>query len=780
MNPDNAPYSYWEDGLAKGIIPEIFAEIARRANIQYTIVQAKTRSEYNALLQSNQIDLIMDASFDYSQAEANGFKLTKPYLNLSVARLTPINFYGSVKKVAIPAGPAVTLLQDLPLFQSISFQQTASTSDAIQAVRDGSCDAAYLYMYTAQKYLADDAGTRLQIALLPKLQIEHAIATSRSNDYRLLSILSKSAESVRSNYAQQIVLKYTTGTPTKFSIYRYLYANPVPAVAASLVIVSLIFLAILAFLQMRTAKREHARKQELEHFLSYVCRANDLVLEVNPQNHTCRHYLLQDGRVAITSKNFQPEEFLQAFHPEDVTLMQSLFTPESLSAFSTTRQERYLECRQKEPDGTYQWYAYVIQGISKSKEHPQGGFILFRKNINKTKQALVDALSTARHASEAKGSFLSRMSHEIRTPLNAIIGYLTLMQRADTQEEQMKNYAAKSSLASKQLLAIINDVLDLSAIESGRLKIALSPFRLEPLLTELVSIFHLQAQEKQVQFSLQTSFQKPAELEGDALRLRQILTNLLANAIKFTPAGGKVSLSVTSLHPENGHHFFKFSVSDTGIGMSEKFLQRIFTPFEQESAQTAHKFGGSGLGLSITYNLIQMLHGSITVQSRLGQGSTFTVTLPFQACQEKAAGTNETATCAAPEIAKEQLTLLLAEDNPLNREIALALLSTEGIHLELANNGREAVEKFCQASPGTYQAILLDLQMPVMDGYTAAQTIRASQHQEAKTIPIIAVTADVFAENVARTFACGMNECITKPIDLNKLLQTLAKLIKHD
>ena len=778
VNPDNAPYSYFENGEARGIIPEIFAEIARRASIDYDILPAADRLEYEQLIQSGQADLIMDAGLDYAHAELLGYKLSKSYLTISVAQLTRTNFSGSIRTAAIPEGPHTESIQTMPLFQDRQLIPVRSTANAIAAVTQGQTDSAYLFMYAAQKYIHDNVHSQLQLTLLPKLQFEKSIASAARNDYRLLSILSKSAESVRGSYAQQIVLKYTTLPPPELSLMGYLYANPLSAIAVTAAAGLLLLLGALAVLRSRTARREHARKQELEQFLSYVCRANDLVIEIDPFHAAGRRYILQDGHVTILTQPADIAEYLSLVHPDDRPSMEKYLLPDKLRHILRERKELYIECRIRTQDEHWHWYAHTLQGIAPSKQYPQGAFILFRRDINETKQTLVDALNAARRASETKGNFLSHMSHEIRTPLNAIIGYLTLLQKPGISADRIHHAVSGSRLAAEQLLAIINDVLDIASIESGRMKISQNPFSLQDLLEELSALFREQALEKQLIFSIETQVKETNDLLGDRLRIRQILTNLLSNAIKFTPAGGSVLLQVEELPHEKNQLFIKFRIKDTGIGMSEEFLSRIFTPFEQESAQTTQKFGGTGLGLSISHNLVHMLHGSIEVKSQLQKGSTFIVTLPFERTRQSLQKKEASPFPEHPAL-KGKLHLLLAEDNAMNREIAAALLGECGISLDTAVNGQEAADIFQKSPAGTYQAILMDLQMPVMNGYESTRAIRRSGHPEAKTIPIIAVTADVFAEDVARALACGMNDYVSKPIDYEKLLASLAKLQKQ-
>ena len=543
--------------------------------------------------------------------------------------------------------------------------------------------------------------------------------------------------------------------------------------------------------------------------------------------------------------------------------------------------------------------------------------ILFRRDIDGAKkseeiqhQAIRDALETAQRASEAKGNFLSRMSHEIRTPLNAIIGYLTLAQLPDASAGKIQHCLANGEAASRHLLHIINDVLDISAIESGRFKIAQEEFNLRRQLAPIATMFYGQARDKDILFSTSVQDVDTEWLIGDPLRIKQILMNILSNAIKFTPEKGSVRVKLQQMHPSASQVLLKFTVQDTGIGMSEAYLARIFTPFEQESAQTAQQFGGTGLGLSITQNLVRLMHGSIDVQSKLGEGSVFTISLPLKVAQHEDEADAETvdsfehvhalvvddlpsecdyvtslltrchvasdyvltgeeavsriiaseetaaaydfcildwkmpgmdgvetarkikAACkkeipiiiitaydtAEVEEAAQQagvrkvcskplfpstmfdllmtyfgkrkkadilpmmqqenlkdLHILLVEDNEMNREIAVAILEESGMKISTAIDGKDAVARFTEAAPGTYDCIFMDIQMPVMDGYAATRAIRSSAHPEARTIPIIAVTADVFAEDVSRALACGMNDYISKPIDYHKLITALLK-----
>ena len=375
-------------------------------------------------------------------------------------------------------------------------------------------------------------------------------------------------------------------------------------------------------------------------------------------------------------------------------------------------------------------------------------------------------------ASRAKSDFLSRMSHEIRTPMNAIIGMTYIAKTHTGDREAVAADLNKIDQSSHYLLGLINDILDMSRIESGKMTIERAPFDLDRLLDGVGDLIRPQAQAKGIQYALHAQVSHPW-VEGDALRLNQVLINLLGNAVKFTPAEGSITLTVRQ---DPGGAVY-FSVRDTGIGVSPENQERIFQSFEQAETSTVRQYGGTGLGLAISSRLVRMMGGVIQLDSAPGRGSDFSFTASLPPCQPPEEAGDAAAGPGAAQSA-EGLRIMLVEDNELNIEIAQSILEMHGAHITLAHNGREAVDKFLASQPGDFDLILMDIQMPVMDGLTATKAIRRSDHPLAASIPIVAMTANAFDEDMKRSVESGMNGHLSKPLDFDKVFQVITQVLK--
>ena len=401
--------------------------------------------------------------------------------------------------------------------------------------------------------------------------------------------------------------------------------------------------------------------------------------------------------------------------------------------------------------------------------------------LNTRNQELRDAIKQTNLANSAKSDFLSRMSHELRTPINVITGMTQIARKNLGDEHSVADSLTEIEQASQMLLNIINDVLDMAAIEHQQMKVAELPLDINQMLEPVITIYRRQCQIKAINFKVEKQLDNLPSLLGDSKRITQIILNLLSNAFKFTPHGGTITMSVFKQRLIGGRQYLQFSIADTGIGMSTKFMERLFKPFEQESASTFEKYGGSGLGLSITLNLVKLMDGDITATSTEGQGTTFTVNLPFKVDMTATpiVGTpaDREPSAILPPQSLQGKHLLLAEDNLVNQKVVLGLLKDTGAIITTADNGQLVLDLFQKAAPHTYDLILMDIQMPVLNGYEAAKKIRSCGQEDSTTIPIIALSANAFTEDVSKSLAAGMNSHIAKPIDLKQMYTILARFL---
>ncbi len=418
-------------------------------------------------------------------------------------------------------------------------------------------------------------------------------------------------------------------------------------------------------------------------------------------------------------------------------------------------------------DGTPITYVGMFVDITDKKETDE--------KLEEQRKLLEEALLRAQRASQAKTMFFNNMSHDIRTPMNAVIGFTNLAATHLDNPELLRDYLNKITASSNHLLSLINDVLDMSRIESGKMAIEEAPCSLPQVLRDLQAIIQADLEAKGLHFQLDDSALVHPYVVCDRLRLNQMLLNVLSNALKFTPAGGHISVSAAE-RPGDGEDtaVYEFCIRDTGIGMDPEFLKHIFEPFERERTSTVSGIQGTGLGMSITKNLVDLMKGHIAVESRQGCGSVFTFTFTFRLCDTPG---RQEAQDSAPDQQLMAWRLLLVEDNELNQEIAVTILEEAGCTVEVASDGAEAVEMVRRCADDPYDLILMDIQMPVMDGIEATKVIRAMDNLRLASLPIVAMTANAFEEDRQRVLSAGMNGHLGKPIDIDKLFATLQSIL---
>ena len=389
-------------------------------------------------------------------------------------------------------------------------------------------------------------------------------------------------------------------------------------------------------------------------------------------------------------------------------------------------------------------------------------------------EKLQKAAVAANAANRAKSTFLFNMSHDIRTPLNGIMGLLKIDKDHFEDRELVRANHDKMLVAADHLLSLINDVLEVSKLEDGNIELAHQPMSLADVSQEVGTIIGERTAEAGIRFEFQAQELPVVWVYGSPLHLRQIFLNIYGNCIKYNREGGSVTTQVQCLGAAHGRVTYRWTISDTGVGMSQEFLKRIFEPFAQERADARSVYQGTGLGMTIARGLVEKMNGTIEVTSREGEGSIFVITLPFEiAPEQQPERPDESAAEEAKSI--RGLCLLLVEDNDLNAEIAQTMLEDEGAQVTVAENGKRAVERFQSSLPGTFDAILMDVMMPVMDGLTATRAIRALDRPDAATVPILAMTANAFKENAEKCFAAGMNAHLTKPLRPEEMVRAIAR-----
>lgn len=566
--------------------------------------------------------------------------------------------------------------------------------------------------------------------------------------------------------------------------YRSMELSVMGVIRNSVILIA-IYCSILGIFMWRNYKSQ-AEARNTQKILYFVGNTYYAIYLINVKNDTCSMIkpssdVLNDmgydktytKLISVLSKYVEPEakdEFCQSFGIENVRKLMD----NKIKNFGGDFKRKFSD--------EYKWVN--IQLLFDDNELHKNQAILAFKLIDKEKlkeieqkKLLEESLVAAQTSSKAKNDFLSNMSHDMRTPLNAIIGLSELAEMKVEKNSEVCEYLKKINFSSKHLLALINDILDMAKIEQGKIELKEENFDIINLVSEIVSVFRKQNNNRTINliFDLENK-----ELKGDTLRISQILNNLISNAIKFSSDDGVIDISViqsSSNYREYG--VYQFIIKDNGIGMSEEFLKRIFMPFEREERFVSGYISGTGLGMPIVKNIVNVMNGKIDVKSKIGEGTEFTITIPLHFGENENKNDNENVK-ENNDIKSFDLTdknILLVEDNEINMEITTELLEMYGANVCKAWNGQEAVEIFENSDYEYFDAILMDMQMPVLDGCGATEKIRALDREDATNVPIIAVTANAFSDDIAKSMKAGMNAHVPKPIDFNVLIKILEQYI---
>ena len=643
VSPDRKPYSYFVNGEAKGIIPSIFRVISEKIGFDYTVIETRTREEYLSLLESGEVDIIMDAPYDYSSLEDMGYKITDSFMSTGISEITRSGYVGSIKSASMVESSTLIRSYMEKYFDFIEFKYFESIDSCVQAVKNGEVDASFLYTYVVQDIIDSDSRSTFSSRVLSEVDVSFAVAVRNDEKNELIKAINRAIGAMRNNEIVGIILRETERTSIDDSFISFLYRHPF--ILFSLILVTGVFIVI--------------------------------------------------GFLLISS-------------------------------------------------------------------------IVARRRLGKANQKLLEA-------NEAKRDFLSKMSHDMRTPMNAIKGF-TGIARKDEDITHIKEYLEKIDISSDHLLSLINDCLDINKIESGGIIYKKETTDIKGVIDSVMSITDGLLAERHLTFLKEGKIKEDRRtVLTDGVWIKEILVNLIGNAIKFTEDGGTVVFSIDEIDGDDGVVNLVFSVSDNGCGMDESYLPHVFDVFSQEDNGARTRYKGSGLGLAISKKYVDLMGGRISIESKKGEGSRFTLEIPVTLCSSN---NNETATSMMTDLSLlKGKRVLLAEDNDLNAEIVEIQLEEYGMVIDRARNGKEALDAFLAKEPDTYSVILMDIMMPVMDGLEATKEIRKSR-VDGKSIPIIAMTANAFNEDVETSMKAGMNAHIVKPIDIEKLVSTILLYVK--
>lgn len=643
VSPDRKPYSYFVNGEAKGIIPSIFRVISEKIGFDYTVIETRTREEYLSLLESGEVDIIMDAPYDHSSLEDMGYKITDSFMSTGISEITRSGYVGSIKSASMVESSTLIRSYMEKYFDFIEFKYFESIDSCVQAVKNGEVDASFLYTYVVQDIIDSDSRSTFSSRVLSEVDVSFAVAVRNDEKNELIKAINRAIGAMRNNEIVGIILRETERTSIDDSFISFLYRHPF--ILFSLILVTGVFIVI--------------------------------------------------GFLLISS-------------------------------------------------------------------------IVARRRLGKANQKLLEA-------NEAKRDFLSKMSHDMRTPMNAIKGF-TGIARKDEDITHIKEYLEKIDISSDHLLSLINDCLDINKIESGGIIYKKETTDIKGVIDSVMSITDGLLAERHLTFLKEGKIKEDRRtVLTDGVWIKEILVNLIGNAIKFTEDGGTVVFSIDEIDGDDGVVNLVFSVSDNGCGMDESYLPHVFDVFSQEDNGARTRYKGSGLGLAISKKYVDLMGGRISIESKKGEGSRFTLEIPVTLCSSN---NNETATSMMTDLSLlKGKRVLLAEDNDLNAEIVEIQLEEYGMVIDRARNGKEALDAFLAKEPDTYSVILMDIMMPVMDGLEATKEIRKSR-VDGKSIPIIAMTANAFNEDVETSMKAGMNAHIVKPIDIEKLVSTILLYVK--
>ncbi len=812
---DYLPFSDADDktGELNGVLRD-YLSVARdciqNATIDFETVSYPNTEAALEGIASGEVDCVFPVNMTSYDSESRGLLATSPVMQAEIyacvrTRDRPAVQKDSDMKIATRAGlinDELFMQEKFPNWRAIPYD---SLEECFKAVYEKEVDAAIISSYRVA--LTEELREKYNLsAQTTGESMEFSFAVNKK-DIKLYTILSKTRNLVPVATIETSLADYSA-PDHGITIWYILREHLLAVIMILLVIVALVVLFFVR--RSRRMKRELEERLALqEEIISKEREKNEademinamstdyrsiFYVDLNKDTATCYRASteLKDGakegdsfsfssRFSHYAKTYVDEEdreaFLEFIKPENIRRAlekEALISCRYLARWDGIEHYELLRMASVGPSGDASGGLIHAIGVGFSDVDSET-----RKELEK-KAALLDALAQAEEASEAKTAFLSSMSHEIRTPMNAIIGLNRMALNKEDLPDDIRECLEKISISADHLLHLINNILDMSRIESGRLTISNVVFSFKDMLEQINTMITGQCQDKGLKFSCRVNGPVSNYYVGDDMKLKQVLLNILGNAVKYTPAGGEVFFDVEPLHEFDDKASLRFVIRDTGIGMDKDFLPKVFGAFSQEDENRSNKYGSTGLGMAITKSIVETMNGNIEVESEKGKGTTFTVTITLQTADVEGApvALGEKQAADGGEVDLNGRHLLVAEDVEINLEIIKELLLSEGITIDHAENGQVAVDMFTAGEPGTYDAILMDIRMPVLDGLGATEAIRALDRDDAKSIPIIAMTANAFDEDVQRSLQAGLNAHLSKPIEPDNLFKTLRSMIR--
>ena len=793
------PYSDTdENGQPTGIVTDVTEHLLKNLHIDTLSISYHGYKKYDDMiadLVAGTIDTAFPVGGGLYYSEESGIYQTNPVVSAATEIVFSGEFKGDeIEHFGVNENNRMQYYYVRTHFPDAEITFYPSVDDCLEAVVSGKEDATTLNGLRANDILKNARYESL--SLLQLSQSDDRCYGVAMGSEGLLKLLNRGINVLGPDYGQNQAYRYADG------LYSYSTLDLIRQHMVGFILAILAVAAVIIFLLLRDNKRsqtqirdKEAARAELEENNRKLEESRQALLENNEiiasAGFGVWHIILEDGKAPRMRGNAKMIELL-GITGQDLTeeeLYEFWYSRIEKDAIPSVQKSVAEMLEGKLSENTYLWehpesgMIYVrCGGTSKTLDehtHHLSGYHSDVTEIVRAEQekqkALSDALTAAENANRAKTAFLNNMSHDIRTPMNAIIGFTSLAASHIDDPEKVKDYLQKITVSSQHLLSLINDVLDMSRIESGKVTIEESDVHLPDVIHDLRTIVQANVTAKQQELIIDTQDVKHEDIITDKLRLNQVLLNILSNAIKFTPAGGTISFKVIeepSASDDTAN--FVFRIKDNGIGMSDEFQETIFEAFTRERTSTVSGTQGTGLGMAISKNIVDMMGGSINVESEEGKGSEFIVRITCRIGESD----NSVAEAESAAVDFTGKRILLAEDNEMNQMIAVEILKSAGFEIDIASNGAEAVEKMEQTPAGTYDVILMDIQMPIMDGYEAAKRIRRMEDPQKAGIPIVAVTANAFEEDRKIALEAGMNGHLAKPYDIDAIMKTLAELLK--